>query len=57
VTKFDAPSIDIRMLIPLLVMALCFKLYYAALLLLRARATVLERERNSQWVRELVSAK
>ncbi len=57
VTKFDAPSIDIRMLIPLLVMAICFKLYYAALMLLRARAEVLERERNSQWVKELVTTK
>ncbi|MCP4408392.1 MAG: heme ABC transporter permease [Gammaproteobacteria bacterium] len=53
VTKFDAPSIHLSMLIPLLVMALAFKLYYAAVVLLRARCEVLERERNSRWVREL----
>lgn len=53
VTKFDAPSIHLSMLIPLLIMALAFKLYYAAVVLLRARCEVLERERNSRWVREL----
>lgn len=53
VTKFDAPSIHLSMLIPLLVMALAFKLYYATVVLLRARCEVLERERNSRWVREL----
>jgi heme exporter protein C len=54
VTKFDAPSIDVRMLIPLLIMAVAFKLFYAFVVLMRARVEVLERERNAQWVRELV---
>lgn len=54
VTKFDAPSIHPSMLIPLLIMALAFMLYYAAAVLLRARCEVLERERNSRWVQELV---
>ncbi|MGW8311150.1 MAG: heme ABC transporter permease [Thiogranum sp.] len=54
VTKFDAPSIDVRMLIPLLIMAVAFKLFYALVVLMRARVEVLERERNAQWVRELV---
>ncbi len=54
VTKFDAPSIALSMLIPLLLMAVAFKLYYAVLVLLRARCEVLERERNSKWVEELV---
>lgn len=54
VTKFDAPSIDLRMLIPLLVMAVAFKLYYLLVVLMRARVEVLERERNAQWVNELV---
>lgn len=53
VTKFDAPSIDMRMLIPLLLMAVAFKLYYAVVLLMRARCEVLARERNTQWVQEL----
>lgn len=53
VTKLDAPSIHLSMLIPLLIMALAFKLYYLATVLLRARCEVLERERNSRWVKEL----
>jgi heme exporter protein C len=55
VTKFDAPSIDLRMLIPLLVMAVAFKLFYLLVVLMRARVEVLERERNAQWVNELVN--
>ena len=54
VTKFGAPSIDLRMLIPLLLMAVAFKLFYAMVVLMRARVEVLQRERNAQWVRELV---
>ena len=57
VTKFDAPSIDIRMLIPLLIMAVAFKLYYVTVLLMRARCEVLERERNSKWAQALVTGK
>jgi heme exporter protein C len=53
VTKFDTPSIDIRMLIPLLLMAVAFKLFYAVVVLMRSRCEVLQRERNTQWVREL----
>lgn len=54
VTKFDKPSIHIDMLIPLLLMAIAFKLYYGMVLLMRSRCEVLDRERNAQWVRELV---
>ena len=53
VTKFDKPSIHLSMLIPLLLMAVAFKLYYAFVVLMRARCEVLERERNSGWVKEL----
>jgi heme exporter protein C len=56
VTKFGAPSIAISMLIPLLVMAVAFMLYYAATVLMRARGEVLDRERSSSWVQELVAA-
>ena len=56
VTKFDAPSIHPTMLVPLLLMALAFKLYYFTVLLMRARSEVLNRERHSAWVRELVGA-
>lgn len=54
VTKFDKPSMDISMLIPLLLMALSFKLYYGAVVLMRARAELLQRDRNTRWVQEMV---
>jgi heme exporter protein C len=54
ITKLDKPSIHIDMLIPLLVMALAFKLYYVVAMLMRARVELLERERNSKWVKEMV---
>jgi heme exporter protein C len=57
VSKFGAPSIAISMLIPLLLMAVAFKLYYALVVLMRARCEVLDRERNSQWVKELAGLK
>jgi heme exporter protein C len=52
VTKFDAPSIDTSMLIPLLIMSLAFTLYYFTVVLARARCEILEFERNTAWVRE-----
>lgn len=55
IIKFDKPSIDIRMLIPLMVMALAFKIYYLWALLLRMRVELLDRERNTQWVKELLN--
>lgn len=55
-TKFDAPSIHTSMLIPLLLMAVAFKLYYGIAVLLRARNELLQRERNSRWVTELLEA-
>lgn len=54
VTKFDKPSIDLNMLIPLLVMAVAFKVYYAINLLQRCRAELIDRERNSKWVEALL---
>ncbi len=51
----EKPSIHSSMLIPLLLMAVAFKLYYATVVLKRARCEVLERERNTHWVEELVS--
>jgi heme exporter protein C len=44
------------MLIPLLLMAVAFKLFYAVVVLMRARCELLERERNTQWVSELAES-
>ena len=54
ITKIGAPSIHLSMLLPLLIMALGFKLYYGMVLLMRSRVEVLERERGSAWVREVL---
>jgi heme exporter protein C len=58
VTKFYVPTISISihlsMLIPLLLMAIAFKLYYVMVVLKRARCEVLDRERNTSWVQDLV---
>ena len=53
VSKLETPSIHMSMLIPLLIMALGFKLYFVTVLLIRARCEILDRERNSAWVKEL----
>jgi heme exporter protein C len=45
------------MLIPLLVMAVAFTFYYLTVALMRMRAEILEREKNSRWVAELVAAR
>jgi len=55
VTKLAAPSIHLSMLIPLLLMALAFKLFYLFVVLMRARCELLDRERESAWVREVMS--
>lgn len=52
VTKFDKPSIDVSMLIPLLLMALAFQVFFFASLLVRARCEILEFEQHTAWVRD-----
>ncbi|MFT5218147.1 MAG: heme exporter protein C [Planctomycetota bacterium] len=53
VTKFDKPSIHWSMLLPLLLMALSFQVYYLLVLFQKCRVELLQRERNSRWVMEL----
>ncbi len=56
VSKLSAPSIDTAMLVPLLVMTIGFMLYFGTVLMMRVRGEVLERERNTRWVREMIGA-
>jgi heme exporter protein C len=56
VARFGAPSIHWSMLVPLLVMALAYMFYFAAVLLVRARVELLEMERNSEWAREIADS-
>jgi heme exporter protein C len=53
VTRLGAPAIHWSMLAPLLVMALAYMFYFAAVVLVRARVELLELERNSAWTREV----
>jgi len=52
VTKFDSPSIDTSMLIPLLVMGLAYTFYFCTVVLIRTRCEILELERNTTWVKQ-----
>ena len=50
VMKFGKPTMPPSMLVPLLMMMLGFTLYFAALVLVRARGELLRRERATRWV-------
>jgi len=54
ISKLDAPSIHINMLIPLLVMTVAFMLYFLTVLLMRARVEILNREKHTHWVNQLL---
>ena len=56
VAKFARPSMPGSMLWPLLSMLLGFMLFFGGVLCLRLRGEVLNRERQSSWVREVVRA-
>jgi heme exporter protein C len=56
IKKLDSPSITSDMLWPLLLLIFAFTLFFAAMLLYRVRAEVLDREQNSRWVHDLVSS-
>ena len=53
VTRLGRPTMDIRMLIPLLIMFVAFNFYFASTLLSRLRIELLDQERTTRWVREL----
>ena len=50
--KFGKASMPPSMLVPLLLMMLAFMLYFAAIMLTRARGEVLRRERSARWISE-----
>jgi len=54
VTRFDKPAMATSMLIPLLTMFLAFKLYFGMTLLMRARVEILERERDTTWMKDMI---
>jgi heme exporter protein C len=54
IKKLDAPSIAGDMLWPLLTLIVGFTLFFGAMLLVRVRAEVLDRERNSRWAGDVI---
>jgi heme exporter protein C len=56
VAKIGKPEITGSMLWPLLVMFLGFICFYGAVLCMRLRGEVLNRERQAAWVREAVKS-
>lgn len=56
VAKFGKPAMDASMLWPLLAMLLGFMLFFGAVLCMRLRGEVLNRERQASWVRQAIKA-
>src|SRR6266446_4001213 len=55
VMRLAKPTMAASMLVPLLMMLLGFTLFFGAVLLVRLRGEVLNRERSASWIREIVS--
>lgn len=53
IMKFGEPAITGDMLWPLLMMLAGFGCYFATVLMIRTRSQVLQRERNSRWLKDL----
>jgi heme exporter protein C len=56
VSLTKSPTMAKTMLLGMLVMALAFWMYSIAVILLRARSIILERERNADWIKDLPEA-
>jgi heme exporter protein C len=57
VSKIGTPSIHPSMIAPLLLMAFAFTFYFFAVALLRMRNEILERERHTTWVTDMLGSK
>ena len=56
VTQFGKPTMDTSMLIPLLIMFIAVNLYFASVMLCRAKNILLDEERQTSWVKNIVQA-
>jgi heme exporter protein C len=56
VMRFGKPTMPPSMVAPLLVLLLGFTLFFAAVLLVRVRAEILQRERAARWIGETLRA-
>ena len=57
VSKMGVPTIATSMLIPLLLMALAFTFYFFTVVLIRMRNDILERERHTGWVAQMLGSR
>ncbi len=57
ISKMGAPSIHIEMLIPLLIMMTAFMCYFFSVLLVRCRSEILEYEKNTTWVKDVLATR
>jgi heme exporter protein C len=57
VSKMGVPTIATSMLIPLLLMAMAFTFYFFTVVLMRMRNDILERERHTGWVTQVLESK
>ena len=55
VSKFDNPSIELSMLIPLIIMTIGFIAYFVLILMIRMQSEIIRYERNANWIRKEVS--
>jgi len=57
ISLLGGSSIDFSMLLPLMIMAVAVKFFYAANLLTRARVRLLEQDIRKGWVRDVIGEK
>lgn len=55
VMRFGRPAMPPAMLVPLLIMLLAFTLFFVAVLLVRLRGEILNRERAASWIHEVLA--
>jgi len=55
ITKLDKPSITLSMAIPLLIMSVAYTTFFITMLMVRVRAEIIDQEKNTSWVRDLIS--
>jgi heme exporter protein C len=57
ITRLDEPAMDTSMLIPMLIMIAAFNFLFFWLLLRRLQAEIIERERGTRWLQNLVAGR
>jgi heme exporter protein C len=56
ISRLGSPAMDPSMLVPLLIMWLGFTFFFFFVLMVRARAEIIARERNKKWLRAVIGS-